>query len=104
MVQGQPEQKHKTLAKQTKVAGPLMPVILATQEAEIKRIVVQTQPRQFVRPYLKKSPSQKKKKKKRAGGVGPEYKPQYCKQNTKVKKGLGVWLKRKNACLGNARF
>jgi hypothetical protein len=33
----------------------LMPVILATQEAEIRRIIVRSQPRQiFTRPYLKK--------------------------------------------------
>jgi hypothetical protein len=32
----------------------LMPVILATQEAEIRRIVAQSQPsKQFMRPYLK---------------------------------------------------
>jgi hypothetical protein len=33
----------------------LTPVILATQEAEIRRIMVQSQPRQIVqeRPYLK---------------------------------------------------
>jgi hypothetical protein len=33
----------------------LMPVILATQEAEIRRIMVHNQPRQIVRrPYLEK--------------------------------------------------
>jgi hypothetical protein len=35
--------------------------------------------KQFLRPYLKKTPSQKK-----AGGVaqgvGPQFKPQYCKK------------------------
>jgi hypothetical protein len=30
-----------------------MPVILATQEAEIRKIVVQDQPRQQTGPYLK---------------------------------------------------
>jgi hypothetical protein len=59
-----------------------MPVILATQEAAIRRIVVQ---RQIVHKTL----SQKKTlhKKKRADGVaqriGPEFKPQYCKERKK---------------------
>jgi hypothetical protein len=49
----------------------LMSVIPATQEAEIRRVVVQNQPGiNSLRPYLKKIPSQK-----RAGrvaqGVGP---------------------------------
>jgi hypothetical protein len=54
-----------------------MPVIPATQEAEIRRIVVQSQPGKIVQdPILKKKKSQK-----RAGGVSqgvcPEFKPQY---------------------------
>jgi hypothetical protein len=55
-----------------------MPVILATQEAEIRRTAIQRQPRQIVHGTVsqKKSPSQK-----RTGGVaqdvGPEFKPQY---------------------------
>jgi hypothetical protein len=54
----------------------LMPVILATQEAEIRRIAVQSQPRQIVCETLSpKNPSQK-----RAGRVAqvvdPEFKPQ----------------------------
>jgi hypothetical protein len=58
-----------------------MLVILATQEAEIRRIGVQSQPdKRFVRSYLQKNPSQKN----RAGGVaqgeGPEFKPQYHKK------------------------
>jgi hypothetical protein len=57
----------------------LTPVILATQEAEVRRIVVQSQPRQIVHKTL----SQKKTIIKRAGGVsqgvGPEFKPQCCK-------------------------
>jgi hypothetical protein len=43
-----------------------MPIILVTQEAEIRRIVVQSHPRQIVRETL----SQKKTHhRKRAGGV-----------------------------------
>jgi hypothetical protein len=58
----------------------LLPVIPATQEAEIKRIMVQSQPRQIVQETLsRKNPSQKS-----AGGVaqavGPEFKPQYHKK------------------------
>jgi hypothetical protein len=57
-----------------------MPVVLATQEAEIKKIIVHSQPGQIVLEVLfQKTPSQK-----RAGGVaqglGPEFKPQYCKK------------------------
>jgi hypothetical protein len=55
-----------------------MPVILATQEAEIG-IVVQSQSGHTIQKTL----SQKKKSQKTAGGVaqgvGPEFKPQYCK-------------------------
>jgi hypothetical protein len=58
-----------------------MSVIPATLDAEIERIKVQTSPGQIVCKTL----SQKKKHyKKRAGGVaqgiGPEFKPQYCKK------------------------
>jgi hypothetical protein len=42
-----------------------MPVILATQEAEIRRIAVRSQPRQIVHETL----SQKTLHKNRAGGV-----------------------------------
>jgi hypothetical protein len=55
-------------------------VILGTQEAEIRRTAVRSQPRQIVHETLsRKNPSQK-----RTGGVaqgiGPEFKPQYQKQ------------------------
>jgi hypothetical protein len=63
----------------------LTPVILTTQEAEIRRIAVQDcQLGQIVCETLsqKKNPSQK-----RAGGVsqgiGPEFKPQYHKKKKK---------------------
>jgi hypothetical protein len=56
-----------------------MLIILATQEAEIKRIMVQSQPRQIVHETLsQKYPSQKKGRAVGvAQGVGPEFKPQY---------------------------
>jgi hypothetical protein len=58
----------------------LTSIILATQEAEIGRIEVQSQPEQTVCETLsRKNPSQK-----RAGGlaqdIGPGFKPQYCKK------------------------
>jgi hypothetical protein len=60
-------------------------IILATQEAEIRRIVVQSQPGQIVPQDL----ISKTIHKNRAGGVaegeGPEFKPQYQK-NKKEKK------------------
>jgi hypothetical protein len=61
----------------------LIAVALTTQEAEIRRIMVQSQPGQIVRETLSGiNPSQK-----RAGGVaqgvGPEFKPQH---HTKKKK------------------
>jgi hypothetical protein len=55
----------------------LMPVILATQETEIRRITVQCQPWQIVHQTL----SQKNPSRKRADGVpqgvGPEFKLQH---------------------------
>jgi hypothetical protein len=56
------------------------PIILATQEAEIRRVAVQSQLGQIVQETLsQKNPSQK-----RAGGmaqsVGPKFKPQYQKK------------------------
>jgi hypothetical protein len=61
-----------------------MPAILATQEAEIRRIVVQSQPREIVHKTL----SQKTLHKNRACGVaqgeGPEFKTQYHKKERKV--------------------
>jgi hypothetical protein len=72
----------------------LTPVILVTQEAENKRIVVQNQPRQKVHKTL----SQKTLHKNRAGGVaqgeGPEFNPQYFQKNqnqNKIKPWSYIW-------------
>jgi hypothetical protein len=51
----------------------LTPVILATQEAEIRRISVQSQPHMTL---SQKNPSQKTADGV-VQGVGPEFKPQY---------------------------
>jgi hypothetical protein len=66
----------------------LMPTIPATQEAKIRRVQVQSQPRQTVCETL----SQKNPTQKRAGvaqGEGPEFKLQYHKE--KRIKALNCW-------------
>jgi hypothetical protein len=79
----------------------LTPVILATQEAEIRilshsqRIAVRGQPWQIVCETLsQKNPSQK-----RVGGVaqgeGPEFKPHYHKKKTTKKKNKSMLWKTK---------
>jgi hypothetical protein len=64
-----------------------MLVIPATQEEEIRGIMVQSKPRQIVQEKLsRKYPSQKKKKKGASGvarGVGPEFKHKYRKKKKK---------------------
>jgi hypothetical protein len=73
-----------------------MPIILATQEAQIRRIAVLSQPGQIVLKTLSqkthqdpisKNPSHKRADRV-AQGVGPEFKPQYCKK--KKKKELNI--------------
>jgi hypothetical protein len=66
-----------------------MPVILATQEAKIRRIKVRSQPEEIVHETL--SQQQKKSQKRASGvaqGVGPEFKP----QQTKKEKQKDVYL------------
>jgi hypothetical protein len=62
-----------------------MPVILATQEAEIRRIVVRSQPEQIVHKTLFQKILPQKS---RAGGVaqgkGPKFKPQYCEKKKEL--------------------
>jgi hypothetical protein len=62
----------------------LVAVILPTQEAEIRRIQVQSQPRQIVLETLLKKIHYKK----RAGSRCTEFKPQYYKNKIK-KENLG---------------
>jgi hypothetical protein len=66
------------------------PVILATQEAEIRKIEVQSQYRQIVPETL--SRKKKKKSQKRAGVVAqhedPEFKPQYWKKKVTFQKAI----------------
>jgi hypothetical protein len=59
----------------------LTPVILATQEVEIRRIMVRSQPQ----ASSLQDPSQKKRAGRVAQGVGPEFKPQYHKKKKKWK-------------------
>jgi hypothetical protein len=81
--------KKECGADTTFKATPLSQVLVAhacnpaTPEAEIKRIKVQSQPRQIVcRTLSRKNPSQK-----RIGGmaqgIGPEFKLQYCQKKKK---------------------
>jgi hypothetical protein len=53
-----------------------MPVILATQEAEVRRITVQSQPRHIVHETLSRKTLYKNKAGRVAQGEGPEFKPQ----------------------------
>jgi hypothetical protein len=57
-----------------------MPVILATQKAEIRRSEVQRQPRQIVHEILSWKNYYKKGAGRVAQGVGPEFKFQYHKK------------------------
>jgi hypothetical protein len=59
----------------------LMPVILATQETEIRKIMVQSQPRQIVPgDRILKKPITKKGWWSGSSSSGPKFKPQYCKK------------------------
>jgi hypothetical protein len=62
----------------------LKPIIPATQEAGIRRVTVQSQPRQTVWETLsQKHPSQKKASEV-AQDAGPEFKPQCHKKKKKA--------------------
>jgi hypothetical protein len=57
-----------------------MLAILDTQEAEIRRIKIQSQPRQIVHETLSQNDQSQKRTGGVAQGVGPEFKPQYHKK------------------------
>jgi hypothetical protein len=76
----------------------LTPVILAIQEAEIRRIMVLSQPRKIVHKILsQKHPSQKKKRVSGVTqGVDPEFKSQYHKKKKYPLQLEMLLLKRQN--------
>jgi hypothetical protein len=61
-----------------------MPVILVTQEAEIRRITVRNQPRQIDHETLSRKNSSQKRAGGVAQGVGPEFKPSTAKKKEKL--------------------
>jgi hypothetical protein len=72
----------------------LTPVILPTQEAEIRRIMVQSQPRQIIQKTLFwKKTHHKNRASVPAQGESPEFKPQYCKKKKRKRERetQGVW-------------
>jgi hypothetical protein len=62
------------------------PVILATQEAEIRWIAVQSQPGQIVQKILSRKTLHKNRAGEVAQGESPEFKPQYHKKRKKIKR------------------
>jgi hypothetical protein len=61
--------------------------ILATQEAVIRRISVQSHPGQIVRETLSRTTLHKNRADGVTQGESPQFKPQYCKKNKTTKKG-----------------
>jgi hypothetical protein len=66
----------------------LTPIILATQEAEIWRIEVQSQSGQIVQETLSQKHLTEKKGWWMVQGLGPEFKSQYSKKKKKKKRAL----------------
>jgi hypothetical protein len=64
----------------------LTPVILATREAEIRRITVRSQPGQIVCEILSRKTLHKNRVGGAAHGEGPEFKPQYRKNKKRIQK------------------
>jgi hypothetical protein len=61
-----------------------MPVILATQDAEIRRIEVQSQPGQIVHETLSQETLHKKRPVEWFKVLGPKFKPQYKEKKKKI--------------------
>jgi hypothetical protein len=61
-----------------------MPVILATQEAEIRRIMVQSQPGKIVRETLSRKTLHKNRAGRVTQGEGPEFNPTPAKKKKKA--------------------
>jgi hypothetical protein len=70
---------YGSLSKILKIAEcqGLMPVILPTQEADIRKIMVQIQPGQIVHETLSQNDLHKYRASEVAQGEGPDFKPQY---------------------------
>jgi hypothetical protein len=62
----------------------LTSIILATQEAEIRRLGVQSQTEQIVHEILSRQTLHKNRAGEVTQGDGPEFKPQYCKKLLKT--------------------
>jgi hypothetical protein len=92
-----------------------MPIILATQKAEIGNIMAVGQPKQKVceTPHLNRKevgvctpmiPATAGSIKQKDHGPGqPGHKTTPCLQNNQSKKGLEVWLKGYSACLASSK-
>jgi hypothetical protein len=63
----------------------LTPIILTTQETEIRKISFQNQPRQIVQETLYQKNTSQKRASGVAQGVGPEFKLQHQKKKKKKK-------------------
>jgi hypothetical protein len=94
--------QEKCLCQKFKIGAGhqwLSPVILATQEAEIRKIVVQSQPREIIGETLSRKNTKQKRADGVAQGVSPEFKPQYWEKKKKNgEKKKRSWVLVAHAC------